>query len=142
MEYNLKLGGKKMGRVMKYFYMVLTAVFILFTAFEVYMYMKMDANYVGIFYLLFNFFIMFMLFTTAYNYDNANKKIRFSKNIIAIIIGVFTSFILTFILSHAFSYTDSSYVFNESIFVISKVIKPIIYFLILSTSILELKFVK
>ena len=124
MEYNLKLGGKKMGRVMKYFYMVLTAVFILFTAFEVYMYMKMDANYVGIFYLLFNFFIMFMLF------------------IIAIIIGVFTSFILTFILSHVFSYTDSSYVFNESIFVISKVIKPIIYFLILSTSILELKFVK
>lgn len=128
-----------MGRVMKYFYMCLTAVFILFTAFEVYVYMKMDANYVGIFYLLLNFFIMFMLFTTSYNYDNANKKIRFSKNIIVIIVGIFTSFILTFILSHAFSYVDNSYIFNKSIFVISKIIKPIIYFLILVESILELK---
>lgn len=131
-----------MGRVMKYFYMFLTAVFILFTAFEVYMYMKMDANYVGIFYLLFNFFIMFMLFTTSYNYDSANKKIRFSKSVISVVIGVFTSFILTFILSLIFNYTDSSYAFDDSIFVVSKVIKPVIYFLILLISILDIRLEK
>ena len=128
-----------MGRVMKYFYMIMTAVFILFTAFEVFMYMKMDASYVGIFYLLFNFFIMFMLFTTTYNYNNANKKIRVSKNIIAIVVGLFTSFILTFILSNVFNYTDNSFVFSKSIFIISKIIKPIIYIFLAIISVLEFK---
>lgn len=131
-----------MGRVMKYIYMFLTAVFILFTAFEVYVYMKMDASYVGIFYLLFNFFIMFMLFTISCNFSEANKKIRLSKNIIVIVVGLFTSFVLTSMLSSLFSYSDASYIFNESVFVVSKIIKPIIYFLLFVVSVVEVKLKK
>ena len=69
-----------MNRIIKYFYVFITALFALFTAYEIYMYMKVDSNYFGIFYLFLNFFVMFLLFTITYNYESANRNIRISKN--------------------------------------------------------------
>ena len=83
-----------MNRFIKYFYVFITALFALLTAYEIYMYMKIDSNYIGIFYLFFNFFVMFLLFTITFNYKTANKNIRFSKNIVVIIVGIFSSFVL------------------------------------------------
>lgn len=128
-----------MNRFIKYFYMTITLIFSLLTLYEVYVYMSINSNYIGIFYLFLNFFVMFLLFTITYNYDSANVNIRISKNIVAIVIGIISSFILTLILSQIFNYTDDSYLFNDKIFVISKIIKPMIYLSIGVVSTLELK---
>lgn len=129
-----------MDKFIKYFYVFLTASFLILTSCEIFIYMKMESNYVGIFYLFFNFFIMFLLFSISINYDKSTKNIRISKNIIAILLGIFTSFVLTLIIPHIFGYTDSSYLFEDSIFIIGKIIKPIVYALLGVVSVLELKF--
>jgi len=131
-----------MSKLIKYLYIAITFVFILLTAYEIYMYMKIDSNYLGIFYLFFNFFVMFLLFTVTYNYDSASKNIRISKNIVVIVIGVIASFILSLFLPYVFNYTDDSYLFSDSIYVISKIIKPIIYLLLGAISFVEVKLVK
>lgn len=131
-----------MSRFIKYFYMFVTALFVALTAYEVYVYMKVDSNYLGIFYLFLNFFVMFLLFTIAYNYNSGNRNIRVSKNIVAIVIGVIASFVLSWILPLVFNYKDDSYLFSDSIYVISKILKPIIYLLLGAVSIIEVKKVK
>ena len=128
-----------MKKLIKYFYIFLAAIFLLCTLFEIYVYMKNKSSDVGIFYLFFNFFIMFLLISIIFNYDKSNMNIRVSKNIISIIVGIFTSFVLSFVLSFIFKYTDSSYLFNDSIFIVSKIVKPIIYIMLGAVSVLELK---
>ncbi len=131
-----------MGRVMKYIYAVFTTVYTLLTAYEVYVYMKMEGNYAGIFYLFFSFFVMFLLFTSSYNFKKSNKNIRVSKNIIAILVGLFTSFILATLLPNIFNYKDSSLLFYDTIFVISKIVKPIMYLMLGALCIIECKKIK
>lgn len=128
-----------MNRFIKYFYVFITALFALFTAYEIYIYMKVDSNYFGIFYLFLNFFVMFLLFTITYNYESANRNIRISKNIVSIIVGVLSSFVLTYLLPYIFHYVDDSFLFNDSIYVISKIIKPIMYLSLGVVSYLEIK---
>ena len=128
-----------MNRIIKYFYVFITALFALFTAYEIYMYMKVDSNYFGIFYLFINFFVMFLLFTITYNYESANRNIRISKNIVSIIVGVLSSFVLAYLLPYIFHYVDDSFLFNDSIYVISKIIKPIMYLSLGVVSYLEIK---
>ena len=131
--------GLFMNKFIKYVYIILTAVFLLLTAYEIFVYMKLDSNYVGIIYLFFNFFIMFLLFSTCYNYEKGNIGIRISKNMIAIGLGVFTSFILSLVLPYIFKYSDSSFLFSDGIFVVSKILKPIVYVMLGVVSVLELK---
>lgn len=128
-----------MNRVFKYFYVFITALFALLTAYEIYMYMKISSNYFGILYLFFNFFVMFLLFTISYNYESANKNIRISKNIVSIVVGVIASFVLAYLLPYVFGYMDDSYLFNDSIYVISKIIKPIMYLSLGVVSFLEIR---
>ena len=128
-----------MNRFIKYFYVFITVLFALLTAYEMYMYMNVSSNYFGIFYLFLNFFVMFLLFTITYNYSSGSKNIRISKNIVAIVIGIISSFILTLILPYIFHYTDDSYLFNDKIFVISKIIKPIIYISMAIITVIEVK---
>lgn len=131
-----------MSKFLKSFYYILTGLFVLLTAYEVYMYMTMDSNYLGIFYLFFNFFVMFLMFTVSYNYDESNRSIRVSKNIIALIIGVIASFVLSLLLPYMFNYKDDSFLFMKSIFIISKIIKPIIYLLLGVLSFYEIRLTK
>lgn len=128
-----------MNRFFKYFYVFITTLFALLTAYEIYMYMKIDSNYFGIFYLFLNFFVMFLLFTITYNYESASKNIRISKNIVSIIVGVLSSFVLAYLLPYIFDYVDDSFFFNDSIYVISKIIKPIMYLSLGIISFLEIK---
>ncbi len=128
-----------MNKLLKYIYCSISVLFVVFTVFEIFVYMKMDSNYVGIFYLFLNFFVMFLLLSITINYDKGNKSVRISKNIIVIGIGVFASFILSIILPFIFKYTDSSYLFNDSIFVVSKILKPILYVVLGVVSVVELK---
>ncbi len=128
-----------MDRFIKYFYVFITALFTLFTAYEMYVYLSMDSNYFGIVYLFLNFFVMFLLFTITYNYSSQNKGIRISKNILVIVIGIFSSFILTYVLPYILSYSDNSYLFEEKVFVTSKILKPVIYAFVVIVSIIEVK---
>lgn len=128
-----------MNRFFKYFYVFITTLFALLTAYEIYMYMKIDSNYFGIFYLFLNFFVMFLLFTITYNYESASKNIRISKNIVSIIVGLLASFVLAYLLPYIFNYADDSFFFSDSIYVISKIIKPIMYLSLGVVSFLEIK---
>lgn len=116
-----------MNRFIKYFYVFITMLFAVLTAYEIYIYMSINSNYFGIIYLFLNFFVMFLLFTITINYKEGSKKIRVSKNVVVIIIGIISSFILTLILPKIFNYSDDTYLFNDKVFIISKLIKPIIY---------------
>ena len=131
-----------MNKSLKYFYYIITAIFMFLTIFEIYTYMKMESNYLGLFYLFFNLFIMFLLFTISYNYDKSNKEIRISKNIMAIIFGLIASFILGLLLPNIFNYKDASYLFTKNIKIISKIIKPIIYIFLGVASYIEIKLIK
>jgi len=131
-----------MNKSLKYFYYIITLIFMFLTIFEIYTYMKMESNYLGLFYLFFNLFIMFLLFTISYNYDKSNKEIRISKNIMAIIFGLIASFILGLLLPNIFNYKDASYLFTKNIKIISKIIKPIIYIFLGVASYIEIKLIK
>ena len=131
-----------MNKSLKYFYYIITAIFMFLTLFEIYTYMKMESNYLGLFYLFLNLFIMFLLFTISYNYDKSNKEIRISKNIMAIIFGLIASFILGLLLPNIFNYKDASYLFTKNIKIISKIIKPIIYIFLGVASYVEIKLIK
>ena len=128
-----------MNKFINNFYKIITILFAILTIYEMFIYMNNNASYFGLFYLFLNFFIMFLLITIAYNFKTSNKKIRFSKNMIVIIIGIISSFILTLILPYIFNYSDEAYLYNEKIYIISKIIKPIIYLTIGIISIVEIK---
>ena len=128
-----------MNKVIKYLYYLLTIVFVILTFYEVFVYLRMDSNYFGVFYLFINFFIMFLLCSISYNYESGKFNIRISKNVLLIVLGIFASFLLSLVLSRVFSYVDESSEFISNIFVISKVIKPIIYFMIFCVSLYEIR---
>lgn len=128
-----------MNRFIKYFYVFITMLFAVLTAYEIYIYMSVNSNYFGIIYLFLNFFAMFLLFTITINYKEGSKKIRVSKNVVVIIIGIISSFILTLILPKIFNYSDDTYLFNNKVFMISKIIKPIIYLSLGVISTLEIR---
>ncbi len=131
-----------MTRVIKYMYYLLTVIFVVLTFYEVFVYLKLDSNYLGVFYLFFNFFIMFLLISDCFNYLEKNVSIRVSKNIFAFVLGMVSSFVIVLVVPSIFGYSDSSYLFNKKIFVVSKVIKPIIYLSLLVISFVEKKTLK
>lgn len=123
-------------------YYLLTVIFVVLTFYEVFVYLKLDSNYLGVFYLFFNFFIMFLLISDCFNYLEKNVSIRVSKNIFAFVLGMVSSFVIVLVVPSIFGYSDSSYLFNKKIFVVSKVIKPIIYLSLLVISFVEKKTLK
>lgn len=108
------------------------------TIIEIFVYMKMYSNLLGVVYLFINFFIFFLLFTISINFEKANKNIRFSKNILVIILGLVAGFVVSLLIPFMISYTDSSFVFENKIFITSKILKPIIFLLLGYFSFLEM----
>ena len=100
-----------MTKTAKIFYWVASILYVLATIYEIYIYMSMESNYVGIIYLFLSFFVMFLMLTVSYNYDRASVKHRISKNIIAISVGLFSSYIISLILPHVMGYEDASRMF-------------------------------
>lgn len=102
-------------------------MFIILTIVEIFIYFKMYSNILGVIYLFINFFILFMLFTISANYKNANQNIRFSKCMVIIVLGIISSFFISLLVPFIIDYTDSSFVFQNKIFITSKVLKPLLY---------------
>ena len=127
-----------MKKLIKYFYYTFTIIFVALTLIEIIIYMNTYSNLLGIIYLFLNFFIIFLLATISFNYEKANPKIRISKNILVIIIGIFSSFIISLLVPHLIPYIDSSFVFEEKILIISKILKPILYIIMIFLSYLDL----
>lgn len=123
-----------------FIFLIITIFFCLFTLFEIYNYMFFNSNLFGLIYLLINCFISFVLIIMCYNFKIANVKIRISKNLLTIILGLFSSFLLYYVVVSFMFYVDESQDFINRIFLSVKVFKPILYFVLLIFSLLEYKF--
>ena len=127
---------------LKKIYMLLTSIFSLLTIYEVIIYILGKSNYFGLFYLILNLFIVFLMFMVSVNIKKGNTMIRISKNAIIVVLGIFCSFVLKLILSGVFVYVDESNAYISNIFISLKVVKPIIYLILGILSYLEYKNMK
>ena len=127
---------------LKKIYMLLTSIFSLLTIYEVIVYVLGSSNYFGLFYLILNLFIVFLMFMVSVNINKGNTMIRISKNAIIVVLGLFASFVLKYILSSVFGYVDESGVYINRVFISLKIVKPIIYLMLGVLSYLEYKNMK
>lgn len=127
---------------LKKIYMLLTSIFSLLTIYEVIVYVLGSSNYFGLFYLILNLFIVFLMFMVSVNIKKGNTMIRISKNAIIVILGLLASFVLKYILSSVFGYVDESGVYINRVFISLKIVKPIIYLMLGILSYLEYKNMK
>lgn len=127
---------------LKKIYMLLTSIFSLLTIYEVIVYVLGSSNYFGLFYLILNLFIVFLMFMVSVNIKKGNTMIRISKNAIIVVLGLLASFVLKYILSSVFGYVDESEVYINRVFISLKIVKPIIYLMLGILSYLEYKNMK
>ena len=127
---------------LKKIYMLLTSIFSLLTIYEVIIYILGKSNYFGLFYLILNLFIVFLMFMVSVNIKKGNTMIRISKNAILVVLGLLASFVLKYILSSVFGYVDESGVYINRVFISLKIVKPIIYLMLGILSYLEYKNMK
>jgi len=106
---------------------IITVSYLILTIIEFIKYLLIDSNLYGLIYLIICLIIIFLIIPIAYNYKNNYSKIRFSKFVITIILGIFNSFILNHIVIGNMSYVDSSNIYNNSIFVIKNILKLFLY---------------
>jgi len=114
-------------------------LFIIIHIIEFVIYLFNNSNIYGIYYLIINLLILFLLLPVTYNYKRYFSKARISKLIIIIIFGIFNSFFLEMIVFNNINYIDSSYNYINNILIFKNIIKPIIYFVILIFILLETK---
>lgn len=111
--------------------------FLILSLIELIKYFKFDNTLYGVIYLLINLIIIFLLLPVTFNYKRHYSSARISKIILIIIIGLFNSYILNYIVIGNMSYIDSSKSFIKSIFIIKNILKPILYFLLMTFLFLE-----
>lgn len=114
-------------------------LFLILSFIELLKYMFVDSNIYGLIYLFINLLIIFLLIPTVYNYKKYFSKIRISKLILIILLGIFNSFILHNIFLNNVTIIDDSKKYIDSIMIYKNVFKPIIYAVILIITILEFK---
>ena len=120
-------------------YIVILLVFVSLTLIEIIRYLFFNSNLFGLLYLILNCFLAFNLFIIVINYKNGNVKIRISKNCFIIVLGLIGSFILPNISDSLNDFVDESSLFVDSIFWISRIVKPILYLLLAGLSVIEYK---
>lgn len=123
---------KKLLYIIMYLYIVLSII-------EVIKYMFCSNNLFGIIYLMFVQLIIFFLVPVVYNYNKYFSKQRISKLIIIIILGFISSYLLNLLVINNMSYVDGSRMYNDSIFVIKSILKPLLYSLLLVFTLFEFK---
>lgn len=119
--------------------LVIVTIYILLTGFEFIKYFMIDSNLFGAIYLIINLVILFFLLPILYNYKRNYSKIRISKLIIVIIIGIFNSYILEHIIISSMSYIDSSQLYIESIYIVKNILKGFTYVLLVLFTLFESK---
>ena len=118
---------------------LISCIFILLTFIEVVIYMFSKNNLFGLFYIILNLFVIFLLVPLSRNYNKYFSPARMSKLIIVLILIIFNSYILNLIVLNSMSYVDASNLYIKKIFVIKNILKPIIDFIILIFILLEFK---
>ena len=116
-----------------------TFLYLIFSFVELIKYMFVNSNIYGLIYLLINLVIIFLLVPTTHNYKKYFSKIRISKLILIILIGIFNSFILESVVLNNIGVVDDSSKYIQSIFIYKSVFKVIIYAVLLVITILEFK---
>ena len=106
---------------------VLTILFTVLSLIELAIYLFNDNTIFGLYYLLINLLIIFLLIPCAYNFKRYYSVARISKLIIIILLGIFNSYILKFIIFSSCGYIDDSVSYLEKIFIIKNILKGIIY---------------
>lgn len=119
-----------------------TILFIFLTLIEFIKYIKESSELLGMIYQLINIFIIFLLVPILYNYKRHYSKARISKLILVIIFGIFNSYILKYIVISCMSYTDTSILYDNSIFIIKYILKGILYFVLIGFTYIESRTVK
>ncbi len=118
---------------------IITSLFILLSLIELVIYMFAKNNLFGLFYIIMNLLVIFLLVPTAHNYNKYFSSARLSKLIICFVLIVFNSFLLQLIVFKAMPYVDSSKLYIGKIFIIKSILKPIMDFIILLFILLEFK---
>jgi len=114
---------------------LVTFFYIVIFIIELFEYLKVNSNIFGVFYLIFNLAIIFLLVPCAYNYKKYYSPARISKLIIIILLGIFASFVLDKITIKI----DSSSEYINKIFIFKNVIKSVFYVALAIICILEFK---
>lgn len=127
---------------LKKVYMLFSFIFSILTIYEVVVYLIGYSNYFGLYYIIVNLIILFMLIMVSVNVRNTNSKNRLVKNMVIIILGFISCFLLEYILSSVYSYSDQSKSYIKSIFISIRVLKPMVYVLLGGLSYLEYKNMK
>ena len=126
-------------RYFKIFYFFLVIIFVFCTLYEFYKYMFFNSNIFGLFYLILNCFICINMIIIFLNFMLADYKIRVSKNVTISIFGLFSSFILPLIINCFLAYNDESLSYMTIVYASVKIIKPIIYLILIIFSVFECK---
>ncbi|MBR4178123.1 MAG: hypothetical protein IKR57_02090 [Bacilli bacterium] len=116
-----------------------TILFIILSIVELIIYLFCENNIFGLYYLLINTLIIFLLVPCAYNYKRYYSSARISKLIIVILLGIFNSYILQGIINGSINYVDASTIYIKKIFLYRCVFKGIIYVILIGFTILDSK---
>ena len=128
-----------MFKYKKFILNICTFIFIVLSFIEFIKYMFFESNVFGLIYLLINLLIILLLVPTSYNYKKYFSKIRISKLILIVLIGIFNSFFLQNIVLNNSGLIDASKKYIDSIFIYKSIFKLIIYILLACITVLEFK---
>lgn len=119
-------------------YVLLCLIYILVTILEIVKYFISESSLYGLIYLIMCIIIIFFITTTTINYNKGNKKKRFSKILIAVLLGLFSSFLLPLVIDNSLNYEIlNSYIDRNKLTI--NIIKPIIYLLFLLIAFYDIK---
>lgn len=118
---------------------IIAIIYVIIYIVELIKYLTCDNNIFGVYYLIFNLFVIFLLVPCAYNYKRYYSKARISKLVMIILFGIFGSYILEHIVLNIYSYSDYSGKYIKSIFIYKNILKGIIYLLLTIFTVFEFK---
>lgn len=119
-------------------YIFLSLIFLISTLIEIFNYFVFEANTFGLMYLIINLFILLLLILTIFNYRRQVFIYRIFTLFVIIVLGLISSYYLNDIITILFDYTDNSKLFEQKIYICFKIIKPIIYILLLIITCIEI----
>ena len=128
-----------MFKLKKLILFICTLLFIIFSFIELIKYLRVDNTLFGVYYLIVDMIIIFLLVPINYNYKKYYSVIRISKLLIVVILGLFNSYILNILIIKNMGYVDDSFEYIKSIYIYKNVLKGIIYFILACFTIFEFK---
>lgn len=114
----------KLKRLYLYIFMLM---YIALSAIELIKYIKLDnTSLYGVYYLIINLVILFLIVPVVYNYKRNYSKARVSKIILIILLMLFNGLVLEHIVLNSINYMDASKLYVESLFFIKTILKTLL----------------